>query len=141
MASSIVSVLVCGVAAMVVGMIWHNPKVFGNLYMKALGGDTNMPPEKMKEIQKKMWQIYVTQFILVLVQAFILMNFFMAWPQARAVVLALWIWLGFILPTVAGAWMWNPRPRKLAWQGFLISAGYNLVIMVVFSLILRAWMQ
>jgi hypothetical protein len=137
---NLVSVLVCAVAAMVIGMIWHNPKVFGNTYMKALGGDTNITPEKMKEIQKKMWQLYLTQFFLVFLEAWILANYAVAIPTVSATTTALWLWAGFVMPTIAGNWMWNPRPRTWAWKGFLISAGYNLVLFMAFSIILGAWM-
>ena len=138
---NILSVLLCAVAAMVVGMLWHSKALFGNTYMKAIGADTNMPPEKMAEIQKKMWQLYIAQFILVFFQAWVLAQYlagaisFMT-PLSNA----MWIWAGFILPTVAGQWMWSARPRVWAWKGFLISAGYNLVLFIIFTLILSAWM-
>jgi membrane glycosyltransferase len=38
------SILVAAVAALVVGFVWYNPKVFGNAWMKASG----MTEEKMK---------------------------------------------------------------------------------------------
>lgn len=129
------AILVCAIAAMIIGALWHSKLLFGNLYMKAIGGDMNMPPEKMAEIQKKMWQLYMTQFILVLFQAWVLAYFL--WVGVASV---LWIWAGFLMPTLAGQWMWSARPRKLAWTGFLISAGYNLALFVVFGLILQAWM-
>ncbi len=128
------AVIVCAIAAMVLGMVWHSKALFGSRYMKAIGADMNMPPEKMAEINKKMWQLYVTQFILAALQAWILANFL--WI---GVANAIWIWAGFIMPTLAGQWMWSARPRKDAWTGFLISAGYNLVLFIAFGLILRAW--
>ena len=129
------AVIVCAVAAMVLGMIWHSKALFGNKYMKALGADMNMSPEKMAEIQKKMWQLYIVQFLLVMLQAWVLAQFL--WV---GVANALWIWVGFIMPTIAGATMWSARPRKDAWTIFLISAGYSLVLFIMFGLILKAWM-
>lgn len=134
------SIILCGVVAMVIGMIWHNGKVFGNIYMKALGADTDISPERMKEIQKRMWQIYLTQFILVLFQAWVLWHYIVPVIGIMSPISsAIWIWTGFILPTVAAAWMWSARPRKMAWKGFLISAGYNLVTFIAFALILGAF--
>ncbi len=133
-------ILVCGVAAMVIGATWHGP-LFGKAFMRALGADMNMSPEKMAEIQKKMWQLYILQFVLVVFEAWILSLYIggslsVMTPMSNAI----WIWAGFVLPTVAGQWMWSPRPRKLAWQGFFISAGYNLVLFIVFAIIIKAMM-
>ena len=128
------AVLVCAVVAMIIGMLWHSKALFGNRYMQAIGADTNMPPEKMKEIQSKMWQLYITQFILAILQAWVLAVFIKIGSSA------IFIWAGFVMPTLAGQWMWSARPRKLAWTGFLISAGYNLILFFVFGLILKAWM-
>lgn len=135
------AVVVCGVAAMMLGMIWHSQALFGTMYMKAIGGDMNMPPEKMKEIQKKMWQLYITQFILSLLTAYVLFYYIVgAIDSISALSNALWIWLGFIMPTIAGQWMWSARPRNDAWTGFLISAGYSLALFVIFAVIIKAMM-
>lgn len=134
------AIIICGVAAMTVGAIWHGP-LFGKAYMRAIGADLNMPPEKMAEIQKKMWQLYLLQFILVVLQVYVLWFYLVGAVDVMTPLSnALWIWLGFLLPTVGGQWMWSARPRKLAWTGFFISAGYNLVLFTVFALILQAFM-
>jgi hypothetical protein len=133
------AVLVCGVASMVIGSLWHSKLLFGDCFIKASGMDIGMTPEKMAVIQKKMWQLYLTQFLLSLLQAFILAQYIAGWEEASGVTNALWIWLGFIMPTVAGSSMWSSRPRKDAWKVFLISAGYQLVLFVVFGFILGSW--
>lgn len=137
---NLLPILICAIAAMVVGMIWHNQALFGKTFMKALGADMNMSPEKMKEIQKKMWQIFVTQFVLVFFQAWVLAHFIAGWNTVSGLTTSLWIWAGFVLPTVAASWMWSARPRKDAWTGFLISIGYNLILFIVFGLIIQAMM-
>lgn len=134
------AVLLCGVAAMVVGMIWHGP-LFGRMYLLAIGGNPDMPKDEMAKIQKKMWQLYIVQFLLVLLQTYVLWHYIVGAADVMTPVSnAIWIWLGFILPTIAGQWMWSARPRAWAWKGFLISAGYNLVLFIVFALILGAFM-
>lgn len=133
------AVILCGVAAMVVGMIWHGP-LFGRTYLLAIGGNPDMPKEEMAKIQKKMWQLYITQFLLVLLQVYVLWHYIVGAIDAMTPVSnAVWIWLGFLMPTVAGQWMWSARPRAWAWKGFLISAGYNLVLFIVFALIIGAF--
>lgn len=132
-------ILVCGIAAMAIGATWHGP-LFGKMYIRAIGGDPNMPPEKMKELQKKMWQLYILQFVLVVFEAWILSLYIGSPLGVTPMSNAIWIWAGFVLPTLAGQWMWSARPRKLAWQGFFISAGYNLVLFIVFAIIIKAMM-
>lgn len=134
------AVLICAVAAMIIGMAWHSQALFGPTYMKAIGADPNMPAEKMREIQKKMWQLYITQFALVILQVYVLWHYIIGAVQTMTPISnVIWIWLGFVIPTLAGQWMWSARPRAWAWKGFLISAGYNLVLFIVFSLIINAF--
>lgn len=140
METNFLAILACGVVAMIVGMVWHSKALFGDKYMKAIGADTNMSPEKMKEIQKDMWQLYVTQFALALFQAYVLSGYIISEPGVGGSLNAVWIWAGFVMPTIAGAAMWSARPRKMAWQIFLISSGYQLVVLILFGMILKAWM-
>lgn len=138
---SFLAILLCAIAAMILGTLWHSKALFGDRFMRAIGGDPNMPPEKMKEIQKKMWQIFLTQFLLSLFQVWILSKYLSSGAFAMSPLAnAFWIWAGFIMPTIAGSAMWSARPRKMAWQIFLISAGYQLVLFLVFGIILKVWM-
>jgi hypothetical protein len=139
METNFLAILACGVVAMIVGMVWHSKALFGDKYMKAIGADTNMSPEKIKEIQKDMWQLYVTQFALALFQAYVLSGYIISEPAVGGSLNAIWIWAGFVMPTIAGAAMWSARPRKMAWQIFLISSGYHLVLFILFGMILKAW--
>lgn len=136
---NLLAVLVCGVAAMIVGSLWHSKMLFGDAFIKASGMDIGMTPEKMAEIQKKMWQLYATQFILALLQAYVLAIYVTNWTSVSGISNALLIWLGFVMPVVAGSCMWSSRPRKDAWKVFFISAGYQLVLFVVFGFILSIW--
>lgn len=137
---NLLAVVVCGVVSLILGFLWYSQMLFGNIYMKSIGADMNMPAEKMKEIQKKMWQLYIAQFLLAAFQAFVLSHYISGWADGTGLENALWIWAAFVMPTVAGAWMWSARPRRDAWNAFLISAGYQLVLFVLFGLILKAWM-
>lgn len=134
------AVIICGVASMILGSIWYGKPLFGNAYMKAVRGSENISPEKMEEIQKKMWQLYLSQFILVLFQVWVLWYYIVPVIDTMSPISsAIWIWAGFIMPTLAQSWMWTNHPRRLAWKGFLISIGYNLVLFIVFALIIGAF--
>jgi hypothetical protein len=138
------AVLVCAVAAQVVGMIWYGQKIFGKAWGRVMGMDmTTMTPEKRKEMQKSMGGLYFLQFVLSIVTALVLalvLNQFFAFGAWAGVKIALLMWLGFIIPLEAGMAMWGGKPKKLAWDMFLITSGYQLVVFVVFGIILGAWM-
>lgn len=128
------AILICGVVAMILGSIWYGP-MFGKLWMKIIGAP-EMDEQKKKEMQKKAMPLYLVQFILVLFQVWVLAYYIAGWEEAPGVVNALWIWAGFVMPTVAAGAMWTNVPRKLAWAQFFIQAGYQLLCFVVFALIL-----
>ena len=129
------AVLVCGVLAMVIGYIWYGP-LFGKAWARAVGA-TAMDAEARKKMQKSAGPLYLVQFIMVLFQAWILARALGGSPDALANTGL--IWFAFVVPTVAGLCMWNNDSRKVAWTKFLLSAGYQLILFVMFGLILGMW--
>ncbi len=138
-----IAILVCAVVGMIIGTLWHSKLLFGPAFMEAAGMDMNMSPEKMKEIQKKMWQLYLAQFVMLVVELYVLAHYVTAVSPLPGVVggltTAFWIWIGFMVPIIGGNAMWSARPRKMAWRLFFISAGYQLVCVLIFGAILGAW--
>ena len=151
------AVLVCGIAAMVVGFIWYGP-LFGKAYMKTMGADT-MTPEQKAAMKKSMGGMYFLQFILSLVTAWALSlfinlcapfssvfletklpNTFVCYPGSSPIWIAILIWFGFVMTTTASGALWSGKPKKMAWSFFWITAGAQLVTFIVFGLILGAWM-
>ncbi len=132
------AILVCGVAAMVIGFLWYGP-LFGKAYMKVMGADM-MSPEQKAAMRKNMWGMYLLQFILSIVTAGTLAYHISNWSgSSTAVGIAICSWFGFVMTTEAGAALWSGKPKKLAWNMFFISAGAQLVTFVVFGLIIAMW--
>ncbi|HYE60096.1 MAG TPA: DUF1761 domain-containing protein [Candidatus Kapabacteria bacterium] len=131
------AVLACAVLSMVVGSIWYGP-LFGKKWLEVIGA-TAMDMEKRKEMQKKAMPLYGIQFLLSLFQAYVLAHYIAGWQDASGVENALWIWAAFILPTVAGASMWNNDSARISWMRFSLQTGYYLVLFVLFGLILSMW--
>lgn len=139
------AVLVCGVAAMIIGFIWYGP-IFGKKWLQIVGA-TEMDMERRKEMQKKAMPLYALQFLFSLMQAymisFVLAEAFARTPQAEPVMLgattAFFLWLGWAVPLVAAGSMWNNDTRPVAWARFLIQAGYYLVVFVLFGIIISVW--
>ena len=136
---SYVAVLICAVAALVIGSIWYGP-LFGKAWMKIMGVETMSGEEKAK-MKNKMWMYYVTQFILSFITAGVLSYHIMNWGDfmATPVSIAVCTWFGFIMTTEAGAALWSGKPSKVAWKMFLISASGQLVTFIVYGLILSYW--
>ncbi len=131
------AVLACGVLSLVLGSIWYGP-LFGKTWMRIVGA-TDMDIEKRKEMQRKAAPLYVVQFVLSLGQAFLLAHM-TGFSAMSGVLSALLVWAGFVMPTVAGACMWTNEPRRIAWTRFLIQAGFQLVCLAVFGLVLGLWL-
>ena len=133
------AVLVCGIAAMVIGFVWYGP-LFGKTWMRIMGADS-MTPEQKAAMKSSMWGMYVIQFILSLITAGVLAFHIANWsgPQS-ALVIAICSWFGFVMTTTAGGALWSGKPKSVAWSMFFISAGAQLVTFIVFGLILGAWL-
>ncbi len=133
-------ILVCAIISMVVGMIWYGP-LFGKTWARLIGADPDCmtDPIKRKEANKKAMPLYVIQFVLALLQIWVLSQFIAAGVSASGLITSIWLWLGFIVPSVAGGSMWNNDTRKNNWTKFFLTAGFQLVLAIAFGLILNVW--
>lgn len=133
------AVLACAVISMIVGSIWYGP-LFGKKWMQITGmGDCDEATLKQK--QKEAMPLYGVQFVLSILQAYILAYYIGigSWIEISGVSNAFLIWAAFVMPTVAGNSMWNSNPTKMKWAQFLIQAGYQLVLFIIFGFILFLW--
>lgn len=131
------AVLVCALLSMIVGSIWYGP-LFGKKWAKIIGADTS-DELKRKQMQKEAAPLYAVQFVLSLLQLYILAHYIKGWTEVSGVDNALWLWLGFIVPTIAGGVMWNNNPSEVKWTMFFIQAGYQLIMFTIYGAVLSAW--
>ncbi len=131
------AVIVCAVLSMVVGAVWYGP-LFGRKWASIVGANMEDAAARQK-MQKEAGPLYFIQFLLSLFQVYVLAYFISGGNGVSGVVGALWIWAGFVIPIVAGSAMWNNDSRSVSWARFLIQAGYQLVLFVLFGLILSFW--
>lgn len=125
--------VLCSVAAMVVGFLWYGP-LFAKPWMK-LAGITKEDIEKNKT---KMGPIYATALVSNLVMAYILNQVLMyagAGDLAAAVWTAVMVWLGFVATTMWVNYAFVLKPRQL----YLIDSFHHLTVLVVMSVILTLW--
>lgn len=90
-------------------------------------------------MQASVGPLYALQFLLSLFQAWVLAYYLNAMPSVPSLTNSLWIWAAFVMPIVAQASMWNNDSRSVSWTRFLLQAGYQLVLFIIYALVLGNW--
>ena len=127
------AVLAAAVASFVAGAIWYGP-LFGKKWMKLVG----FSMKDMKKMRLSPAQAMTGGFIMTLITSFVLAHFVDyvgATTIAAGAQLALWTWLGFVMPVTIGVFLWENKPFRL----FLLNTGHWLVSLIVMAAILAVW--
>ncbi|QQG47366.1 MAG: DUF1761 domain-containing protein [Candidatus Woesebacteria bacterium] len=123
------AIILAAITSQVLGFFWYSQMFFGKEWVK-LSGHKNS--EKMKKEEGK---IYTLNFLLTLLEAFILSRF-MALSQARTILegtqVGFMAWLGFTLTSMLTTNLFQNKPKKL----FYIDAAYQMVAIMVMGAIL-----
>jgi hypothetical protein len=124
------SALIGAVASMIIGFVWYGP-LFGKKWMEVIGVS---PAAAQKVSQKEMIPEYVTNFVVAFIQ-FYALGFFAAFigglTVPGALLYGLFVWFGFTMPVQVGNALWSGKPKKLAWTMFGLTAGYQLLSILV----------
>lgn len=129
-----VSVLISGVAMMILGYLWYGP-VFGKPWMKLSGlNKSEMNGMKGGDMARLYGMMFISTLVLSYVLAHVL-GAFQANDVAMALTGAFWVWVGFIATTMLGGVLWNKKP----WMLYVIESGYYLVGLSIISIILTMW--
>ncbi len=127
------AVLVCGVAAMVLGFIWYMPSVVGNTWMAAIG-----KTKEQIDGSGANPMMYFASYVMAVIMAYVLAHFMWLAGVATlsdALGTAFWAWLGFIATVTAMNLMYEGRTWKLFW----INGLYQLLSLMIFAAILFYW--
>lgn len=129
------AVLAAAIVSMVIGALWYSPLLFGKAWMKLMG----FSAKDMEKAKKKgMGKLYFYNFIAALVLACVLAWFIGvsgASGLSEGIIVAFWVWLGFIVSILIGGVLWEGRPFSL----FLINISYWLVNLLANGIILAVW--
>src|SRR3989344_5330110 len=125
-------IVAAGIASVLIGWVWYHPRVFGTTWMRL----ANITPE-MAERGKKMMPFHALVGLIASMLIAYVMNYvgiaFQIYDWVGAVFeLALWCWLGFIVPTSLGTILSEQRPFQL----YLINTLYWLLTLIPMALIL-----
>jgi hypothetical protein len=147
---NLVAVLVCAVAAMIVGFLWYSPALFAKPWVKEMGYDMN-DTAAMAKMKKSAGPAYAASFVGSLVTAAVLAKLLnalsrhgdtlpyhpvaLAQPWMYGVKVALFVWLGFVATVQLTGVLFANQSAKL----FAINTGYQFVCYAVMGAILAVW--
>ena len=136
---NILAILVAVVVNFFLGFIWYTP-LFGKIWGKEMGYDTDMKPEKSVMLKGMSFMLIGN-----LLFAWVLAHNIAAWQfvsgikemglLSNVLMTAVFTWLGFYVPGELGATVWE----KHSWKLFGINTGYHLVSLLVVAFILTIW--
>lgn len=122
------AVVIAALIYYILGAIWYSPKLFGEHWMKHEG----LTPSEPK---KSMVLAFIGEFILDLVIAYVLAALFGlldVLEVQEGIIIAFWIWLGFLATTHFSAVLWG----KKTFAHYLIHAGFMLLGLVLMAIVL-----
>jgi len=124
------AVLVATVVGFIVGWLWWGP-LFGKQWMRLSG------VKPTKDMKKGMGSKMLIAFIADLVMAYVLAALIIttgAVGIGGGVMLAFWVWLGFVATIGVGMVLWNNKPWGLFWLnniGWLVTLAIMAVVLVM----------
>jgi hypothetical protein len=135
---NLLAVSIATIAAFVLGFLFHGP-VCGKLWMKL----ANIHPtgnEKFKDmIPKMLWNLlaqFVTAFVLAVIYLFASSSSYIGGKGIfGGVILAIWLWLGFLVTSSSIEVIWMGRNYKL----WLYEAVCSLIAMITMGAIIAGW--
>ncbi len=132
---SLVGVSVAAVVSFIIGFLLHGP-ISGKLWMKL----ANIHPtgkEKLSDMVPQMiWNLvsnFVTAYVLAVIYLFASSSPFLGGAGTHTgIVVALWVWLGFLVTSSSIEVVWMGRTAKL----WLFECACSLLVMIVMGAII-----
>ncbi len=130
-------VALAAVAAFILGFLFHGP-LFGKLWMR-LANITPTGNEKFKDmIPQMLWNLlsnFVTAYALAVIYLYASSSPFLRGPGVcTGIIIALWIWIGFLVTSSSVEVIWMGRKAKL----WLYESACSLVVMVAMGAIIAS---
>ena len=128
---NLVAVLVAAIANFIIGFMFHGP-LFGKTWMR-LANVTPTGNEKLSDMYGQMFWNLVSNFV----AAYVLAAVYMMTGEgvAHGLIIAFWLWLGFIVTSSSAEVIWMKRSAKL----WIFEMTSSLVAMLAMGAIIAAW--
>lgn len=132
---SYLGVLVAAVASFAFGALWHSPLGFSNYWM----GLMKFKPEDMRAMPLTPVQSMLLGFIATVLFAYVLAHFVAIGgivvggiSVGLALEVGFWVWLGFVVVTLANGFLWEGKPLAL----FAFNAAYQFLAIEIMAAVL-----
>src|SRR5690348_4463813 len=122
MLSWILPIFISGFVSIFIGWVWYSPPLFGTVWMRL----SKMTPEMVERGKKRMPLVVFIAFLAGMLIAYVMKIAaiaFNAHDLRSALLLAWWLWLGFVAPTMLGTVLWEQKSI----EHYIINAAYWLV--------------
>lgn len=130
MSFPIIPVLTVTVLNIVLGMLWYSPLLFGNLWAKAYKFEAkNLKPTPWHYAGSILVSLVTASVLALLIKQFHIIT----WD--KGLLLAIYLWLGFIVTTHFSGVIWAGKPLRV----YFIDVAYQFVSLVMMGTILAAW--
>lgn len=131
MGISIIAVAVASVAMFAVGAFWYMvlfPKQWGQIH-----GFDKLDKKQQAKMQKEVGPYYLFQLIVTVISAFVLARLIALLPYYSVFALALWVWLGFVMPAQVSSVIFGGTKAVWMRQKIAIMTGESLAHLMVAS--------
>lgn len=128
------AVLICGVVATGLGFLWYGPFLFGKMWLQ----EVDQSDEDIKR-RNNSFRVYGLTFVGHLVMAYVLarvLSYTNAVTITEAIRISFLCWIGF----TAASMMINAVYEKKSIRLVAVDGGYHLIVLILFSIILGAWL-
>jgi hypothetical protein len=130
-----IAIGIAAVVQFIVGAIWYMP-LFGGVWGRMHGFDA-LSPEAQKSAQKQMMPLLVIQFFVTCVTTTVFALLVTGLPaEWNRYGLALFFWLGFVLPTQVSAVLFGGTEPRWVVKKIMIMSGGSLVNYLMLALVL-----
>ena len=133
---NLLAVLAATVVQFIIGVIWYMV-LFAKPWGEMFGFD-KLPKEKQREMQKQMGPMYALQVVVTLITSYVLAHFIMNEQGVAAYLLAMWVWIGFVVPTQVSAVIFGGVDPKWIVRRIVIMGGGSLACLLAAAYVLQA---
>ncbi len=128
------AIIVATLLAQVVGFVWYSPAVFWKKWIVLSGFNENdIHDSKSKGMAKIITISILSTFVMSYVVAH-LVTLLVITTASKALMLAFWLWLGFMATNTAHDFLWSPKPKP--WALYVLNNGHHFLALAVMTLTL-----
>jgi hypothetical protein len=119
-------IVIMTVACFALGAVWHGP-LFGKLWMRIHHGKDSFNEAEMQDSMKGMWKLMVAEFIATGLMVMHLAVLIEIVPSFSGMHLVFFVWIGFILPTMASTVIWGVDTKRYMATKIAVSSICRLI--------------